>query len=165
MTAMQQALRLLARRAYAEQELRQRLLRGGGLNHNDVDQAIAKCYDLGYLDDQHFAQERIRHRFDQGYGPAYLRAELRQCGVAEEIVTQALQQQLEQSPAVVVARAVWQRRPDVRDPMSGQSLRREDARKHYTFLRRRGFDHDTVCQVLQTNSDRDDFEGIDHECE
>ncbi|MBF0158183.1 MAG: regulatory protein RecX [Magnetococcales bacterium] len=151
MSAYQQAVRLLARRSYGEQELRQRLLRSDLLSRDEVDSAIDRCRAVGYLDDRRFVDQRIRHRFDQGYGPDPIRAELRQCGIADLLITEVMQELLLQFPVVMVARALWQRR------LRGSSYR-DDVKKQYAFLRRRGFDHETVCHVLADRADTEEFE-------
>ena len=51
------ALRLLTRRGYAEAELSGRLL-DKGYSAAEAEVALARCRDLGYLDDAHFARQR-----------------------------------------------------------------------------------------------------------
>lgn len=76
------SLRLLARREYGGEELRQRLMAA------QFPPAIAKrVVDVlsaeGYQSDHRFVRALTRRRVGQGYGPLRLRAELRQRGIED----------------------------------------------------------------------------------
>jgi regulatory protein len=87
--AFQAALRLLARRDFFAEELRQRLIRKG-LETDAATAAVARCADRDLLDD-----ERLAHRFVElkavarGWGPRRLTAELMRRGVERELAERA----------------------------------------------------------------------------
>lgn len=72
-------LRLLARRAHSRHELRQRLARRG-YPETEIEDAIVRLAELGYLDDRQFAAGHVRRR-SVVLGPLALSAELAARGV------------------------------------------------------------------------------------
>ncbi|HSO20331.1 MAG TPA: regulatory protein RecX, partial [Desulfosarcina sp.] len=74
------ALRMLARRDDTCQELAVKL-RAKGFGSADVDQALARCRQLGYLDDDRTAAVMVDHLVARGYGPLRVRQTLLQKGL------------------------------------------------------------------------------------
>jgi len=80
-SAYQTALDLLSRRDHFRRELVEKL-RKRDLPADEIEDSIARCEELGLLND-----ERVAHRFvevraaDRGWGPHRLAAELRQRGL------------------------------------------------------------------------------------
>ncbi len=87
--ALRAALRLLERRAHSRHELERKLCRKG---HADsaVTAALARLDSLRLLDDAAFAEAYVAARAGRGRGPARLRRDLRELGVAPAIIEQAL---------------------------------------------------------------------------
>jgi len=78
-TALSRALALIARRDYTEAELRRKL---SDYLEPEVEAAIERLKDWGYLDDRRVAETYVRVR--QGrWGPKKLRWHLRQRGIRE----------------------------------------------------------------------------------
>src|SRR5258708_21239059 len=73
-SALDGGLRLLARRAHSRLELRQKLLRRG-YDPVDVDAALTRLAELGYVDDAAFARGLVR-RWSLVRGPRALAGEL-----------------------------------------------------------------------------------------
>ena len=80
--ALSRALGLLARRAYTEAELKKKLK---AYPEPEVEEAIRKLKDWGYLDDRAYAERYVSARKDR-YGPYRLRQELRRRGVEEALL-------------------------------------------------------------------------------
>lgn len=129
------ALRRLARRDHAREELRLALTRAGH-GKDAIEAALARLVSQRYLDDRdlsaRLARNRLRHR---GLGQHRIREDLRRKGVpkadAEAGVREALADVSETEALDAVARAYW--RSHDRDP---PELR---MRKLWAFLMRRGF--------------------------
>ena len=144
--AYDQAIRWLARRAYGAWELQQRLLQVG-MEAEGVARVCARCRALGYLDDAAFALSRARYRLHRGgYGPRRVWGELRALQVAETHIQQALDQLLEENDAVALATVALAKRFGPGGP--GKTGRRELKRK-YDSLSRRGFNDETIWQLLK----------------
>jgi regulatory protein len=81
-------LRLLARRAHSRAELRRKLARRG-YEAEEVQGALARLEELGYLDDAAFATGHVRRR-SRSLGPLALAAELSERGVERSLASAAL---------------------------------------------------------------------------
>lgn len=92
--AMQLALDYLARRDYSSYELGQKLMQR--FAQAEVEQVLAACIRQGLLCEQRFVESRVRHRLQQGYGPLWITQELRQHGIVEDLITEALPQTAEE---------------------------------------------------------------------
>ncbi len=79
--ALAAALRMLGRRGYFRHELAERLRRKG-FDDEDVAAAVARCAELGYLDDDALAGRFVEIRAsERGWGPRRLELELVQRGL------------------------------------------------------------------------------------
>src|SRR4029077_16860174 len=87
-SAYEAAVRYLAARAHSRAELWRKLLRRGH-EEADVEAALARLADLGYLDDAGFAAGHVRRR-SASLGPLALSAELAARGVDREIARAAV---------------------------------------------------------------------------
>ncbi|HEY1420459.1 MAG TPA: RecX family transcriptional regulator [Candidatus Dormibacteraeota bacterium] len=88
MGALDAGLTLLGRRAHSQTELRRKLGRRGH-PEPEVDAALARLCELGYLDDRSFAEGHVRRR-QVGLGPRALAAELAARGVDRQVADGAL---------------------------------------------------------------------------
>ncbi|HYM66280.1 MAG TPA: RecX family transcriptional regulator [Patescibacteria group bacterium] len=86
--ALDAGLRLLARRAHARAELRTKLKRRGH-SGEDVERALGRLAELGYLDDSSFAEGHVRRR-QAALGPLALSRELASRGVDRAVTESAL---------------------------------------------------------------------------
>jgi regulatory protein len=139
-SAYARGLRRLARRDYAEAELR-RSLRRAGHSDDDVEEAVVRLRTQRALDDSRFAESLsrsyLRHR---GVGSNRIRAELRQRGVARGVAEKGLreaQREVSEGQALEAqARRYWRER--------GRDEPRTRLRKLWAFLLRRGYPADLV---------------------
>lgn len=83
------ALALLARREHSALELKRKLLQRG-YPPDQIDGTLRALADEGLLSEKRYASEWVRSRAGRGQGPVKIRAELRQRGLGEEQVQQAL---------------------------------------------------------------------------
>lgn len=130
-TPLQRALGLLTRREHSRQELARKLAYRG-VEAADAQAAIERLAAAGWQDDARFAQSLLRSRAGAGYGPAFVRAELRAHGLAGEVIAAAFEGF--DGDWLELARAqVSRRHPGARAGDMAQ------ARKAVEFLLRRGF--------------------------
>lgn len=128
---LQRALGLLTRREHSRQELARKLA-SRGVEAVDAAAAIDRLAAAGWQDDARFAASVVRSRAAAGYGPAFVRAELRAHGLGHEVVAGAMEGF--EGDWLEVARALARRR----HPGAGQGGA-ADARKAMELLLRRGF--------------------------
>jgi regulatory protein len=97
------AMNLLARREHSTQELRDKLL-ARGFEDDEITPALQTLSREGLLSDERFTESFIHSRVERGTGPLKIRAELRQRGVADEVIANWLDERdqawLERAEAV-----------------------------------------------------------------
>lgn len=140
------AFRLLARRDRSEKDLADRLRRKG-YSAEEVNAAVERCRELGYLDDQRFARQRARNLLASGraVGPRLL-AELKQQGVAEDLAqTAATEAADEIDPDRVLSQLLRKRFADFRYAEADDRQRR----RVIQYFMRRGFSLSRVLSLLK----------------
>ncbi len=142
------ALLYLARREYGRAELREKLLPYAAEDSEtapaDLDVLLDDLTARGWLSDARAAAQLL-HAKRPRFGSQRIAHELRQRGIAEEVVEAALPTLKESELAA--AREVWQRKFGAL-PQDG----REKARQ-VRFLQSRGFGFDVILQVLRGECD------------
>ncbi len=156
--ALNRALRFLAVRPRSTWEVRQNLLRyrpqGRPLPEEHVAWVLARLEELGYLDDRAFAQYWVEQR--RRFSPRGVRAlahELRQKGVPTPVIDQVL---ASVGDEVAAAQEALRKRLHGWRHLDPEALRR----KAQGYLQRRGFDWETIAEVL-AHLDRDGPEPVD----
>lgn len=138
------AVRLLARREHARRELAAKL-RQRGFRSDVVETVLAALEERGLLSDERFAEEYVRYRYNRGYGPLRIRAELQERGVDDAIANRWLDDpELDWEAA---ARAAWQKRFSGRGGADTAQRRKEQR-----FLNYRGFTSEQIRSVLYARS-------------
>ena len=127
--ATRTGLELLSRKQRTEQELREAF--AGDFLPADIDGALARLHELGYLDDSAWAARYVATARAGGRGEAALRRELRSHGISDDDIVDALDGRDDVDAALETAR---------KRARSLRSLDEErQQRRLYDFLRRRGF--------------------------
>ena len=147
------ALNFVSIRPRSEKEIREYLVKKihrWGISESLLEDIINRLSELGYVDDLTFSQAFIssRNRF-RPKGKRLITQELKQKGISSDVIENALNR-LErdeeggESSQVDLARRAVQKRL--------QSFKRYDKQerrnKLYSFLLRRGFDHDTIRSLI-----------------
>lgn len=143
--------RILARRMYTTKEIRDKLVERGYVG-KIIEDVIATLERYGYLNDKTYAEEWIESRMrSKPKGKIALRRELGRKGIEESIIEDALSQAFDQSKEAEMALDLACRKVrsyNVDDPVAAK-------RKLQSFLLRRGFDFETVKDVIEQVIDSD----------
>ncbi|MBI5246445.1 MAG: RecX family transcriptional regulator [Elusimicrobia bacterium] len=134
-TAYAVALRLLTLRALTTEELAGRLLRRA-YPPAEVEEAVGRCAQLGYLDDRRTAAawaSSAAHA--RGLGPRRVREGLARRGLGRETAAAVAAELFPPGEEARFAAAALERRERARGPADVP----EERRRAYLFLRRRGF--------------------------
>jgi len=130
------ALRFLVRREHSRAELVRKLA-----PHAESEAALNAVVDLlqskKQLSDERFAEERARS-LSRKYGAAMIRQDLKERGVAEEIV-----ERVSADGDLETARAVLSRKYRI------PATTREEQAKRARFLQSRGFTYEVIRSVLK----------------
>jgi len=133
-------LRLLARREYSRCELA-RKLGSKSFGDGEVTAALDQLEASGYLSDLRFAEMVVRTRVGGGFGPLRIRFELREKGVPEHLVEQALTEAAPDWPEL--ARQARGRHFGAAEPVE-----LKDKARQARYLHARGFTSQQVSVAL-----------------
>jgi regulatory protein len=135
--AHEAALRYLDYRPRSAEEIR-RHLKSKDVEPDVIDEVVGRLSEVGLLDDRAFARYWLENRSDfRPRGEHALRMELRQKGVSDDIIAEALSQEHDEDDLAYRAAATQARKIRATDP-------REFRRKLEAHLARRGFSYDTA---------------------
>jgi len=135
------ALRLLTRREHSRRELTAKLL-GKGYPAAEVDGVLADLAASGLQSDERLAEAYVNERWQRGFGPLRIHQELRERGLAEEVIQACLDPRRGDWLALmegVASRKFGSSRP---------GDRKEVARRA-RFLEYRGFPSELVSRYLR----------------
>jgi regulatory protein len=137
---------LLAAKQRSVEELRERLLESRGATTPIVDEVIARLREYGYLDDAKFAQSYASLRLrERPIGRRRLERDLSLKKVDKQTASTALDEVFEETPEEdLIERAIAKR---IR--LRGKPKSREDAKKLFDHLLRRGFGFELVSERVR----------------
>ena len=116
-----------------------------------IEDVLAEFEKLHYLDDNRYAEIKIRQYLDAGKPARYIQQKLQQKGISPSI-TNAILAEAEFDPLAMALKLA--RRKKI-GPFRAPEQRREFRQKDMGALVRAGFDYDTVCQVLEYNPEEE----------
>ncbi|MDI6829039.1 MAG: regulatory protein RecX, partial [Armatimonadota bacterium] len=141
--AKKKALNLLGYRSRSRAEITQRLSRSG-FAEDIIEDTLAYLERVGLIDDEQFSQDWVKSRLtNKGMGKQRIKWELKQKGVPNDVVEEALSEvddETEYESALDAAKRRWDKYKDTEI-----NVRR---RKLASYLCRQGFSWEVVSQVL-----------------
>ncbi len=137
-TASEQAVSYLARREHSALELRRKLDKAG-FDPADIEHVLSQLQQADLQSDERFSESYVRSRINRGYGKTRIRMELQERGVADELITDSLQQA--EVDWFALAAEVRSKRFGEQDPEDFKSRA-----KQQRFLQYRGFSHDEITE-------------------
>ncbi len=146
--AVAQALAILARRDHTEAELIRKLGQKG-FDQVTCAAAVARCRELGYLDDDRTARMMVAVLRRRGMGVHRIRSELRSKGVPQPTIESLTAPEDEPARALETARAAIERKRPTFERESDPAKRRA---KIYRFLLSRGFSTDIARRLAEEGS-------------
>lgn len=145
----ERALRLLSYKPRSIAEMRLRLLEKDWADEAIVDQVVARLEELGYLNDEQLAAGFAGSRLTvKPLGRARLRRDLQRRKLPAQTIENALDEAYgQQSEEELIERAIKKRRR-----LKGAPKTREEAKKLFDYLMRRGFSYDLVARKVREAS-------------
>lgn len=137
-TASEQAVSYLARREHSALELRRKLDKSG-FDSAEIEHVLAQLQQADLQSDERFAESYVRSRINRGYGKTRIRVELQERGVADELISDSLQQA--EVDWFALAAEVRRKRFGEQNPDDFKSRA-----KQQRFLQYRGFSHDEITE-------------------
>lgn len=152
--AMDRSLDALSRRELSTHLIRTKLL-DDGYNLQVVLRTVARLIELGYVDDERYAQHVWRTELNSGKGPARVKSRLRIAGIDQEIIEAAYLYCVDDGQL-----------PDTLEAATSLALRwyRHDngaagAQKVLRRLVSRGFSYDTALTAIRRVSEGSNLDG------
>ena len=142
--AIRAAYRILARRDHGYRELAGKL-RHKGFSRQAVDKALARCRELGYLDDDRTAKVLADDLVRRGYGPLRIQQALGRKGLDDEVIGKALDRFQRGDDFFLAARRMLEKKRRRLERETDAWKRRQMA---YRYLAGRGFTMDLIDQVV-----------------
>ena len=137
------AMRYLVRREYSRAELNAKLLLKATPDDN-VERVLDELAARGWLSDSRAVEQVVRQRRNR-FGMQRIAFELRQKGIGEDLINDALPQMRETE--LEAARSVWQRKFGIA-PKDAKNKARQ-----IRFMQSRGFMPDVIFKVLRSTDD------------
>jgi regulatory protein len=136
-----EALRLLTVREHSRAELRNKLL-ARGFDPRAVDRLLSQLEEKDLLSDERFVASYAESRVRRGFGPRRIVPELRQKGVAQDLIDRHLRRSPEQWLNLIAA---------VHDKKYGGGRPRDfkERARRARFLEYRGFEPELVRRFLR----------------
>ena len=116
-----------------------------------IEDVLAEFEKLHYLDDNRYAEIKIRQYLDAGKPARYIQQKLQQKGISPNI-TGTILAEAEFDPLAMALKLA--RRKKI-GPFRAPELRREYRQKDLGTLIRAGFDYDIACQVMEYNPEEE----------
>ncbi|PHS69562.1 MAG: RecX family transcriptional regulator [Methylophaga sp.] len=138
-------MNLLARREHSIKELTTKLLTAE-FEIDDINDIISKLTESDLQSDSRFAEDYLRYRSNRGFGSQRIRQELKERGVADDIINAALKEA--DIDWFSLAMTVRCRRFGEQSPDDYK-----DRAKQQRFLQYRGFTHEQITESFNTNTD------------
>ena len=137
------ALKLLSIRLRSEEELRRRLKRKG-FREEDIDKAIKDLKETGLLNDREFAEAFYESKSKRLWSSSLIASHLKRFGISGEIIEEVLRSKEDEALKEEIVEKM-------KSMVERSSLKDEDKvrRRLYNYLRRRGFSHSFIMDVLK----------------
>jgi regulatory protein len=116
-----------------------------------IEDVLAEFEKLHYLDDNRYAEIKIRQYLDAGKPARYIQQKLQQKGISPSI-TNAILAEAEFDPLAMALKLAHRKKIG---PFRAPEQRREYRQKDLGTLVRAGFDYDIACQVLEYNPEEE----------
>jgi regulatory protein len=150
---MKRAFNLLAAKPRSIAELRERLLEKAWAEVAVVERAITRLQELGYLNDQQYAEQFANSRLTvKPIGKTRLRRDLQRKKLAPTVINQALEDiYITHDEDALIDQAVAKRMR-----LRGKPTTREESKKLLDYLLRQGFSYDLAMRKVRAAGKVDD---------
>ena len=139
------AFRLLSFRMRSKDEMRGRLVKKG-YTGSEVNEVLDKLERLNYLNDTEFARMWVKNRVEsKPLGSALIRRELKQKGIAPDIIKDVLDESLKGYDEYEAARELVLKKISKSNTRDDRLLQRLSG-----YLDRRGFSYEVIQKVLKS---------------
>ncbi len=148
-SAMDTAVGLLSRRAHTAHELSLKLKKRR-IKPAIVEQVVAECERLNYIDDTDTARHYLEELKRKGYGQRYVRSAMRKKGLAADTIENILEEGYSTSEEEKNAERIMEKKQSTFNREKDPRKRRS---KIYRYLYSRGFSPDVITAAIHKSTD------------
>ncbi len=150
---MKRAFNLLSAKPRSIAELRERLLEKPWAESEIVERVIARLQELGYLNDQQYAEQFANSRLTvKPIGKTRLRRDLQRKKLSATVINQAVENVYESHDEEALIEQAIAKRTRLR----GKPTTREESKKLLDYLLRQGFGYDLAMRKVRAAGKVDD---------
>ncbi len=142
-SAMDTAVRILTSRSHTASELN-RKLKKRRIKAAVVEQVLAECKRLNYIDDKDTARRYVAELKSKGYGRRHVNAAMQKKGLAADIAEIALEEGYSDSEEKTIALKMLEKK---KNTFTREKDRYKRKGKIYRYLYARGFSPETIASV------------------
>ena len=139
MNIRQKSINYLSRREHSRLELKQKLLQKH-FSESEITAELDFLISKDLQNDQRFAYAYVRARKQAGFGPNRIEMELRERGVAQTLIADAMDAHLSSFQAQMLA--VWQRK------FPHPAKNKAESAQQFRFLSHRGYNSEAIMKLL-----------------
>ena len=140
---MSYALYLISNRMYSKKSLSDKLS-SRGFEKSDIEKVITRFIELNYINDEIFAQNLVEYLQSKGKGPFYIKNELKQHDIDNEIISKVMDSAKEEKePYLQIIDLMKKKYPK----FDGKD--KNEVRKIAMFFQRRGFASQDIAKAFR----------------
>ncbi len=140
---MSYALYLISNRMYSKKSLSDKLS-SRGFEKSDIEKVITRFIELNYINDENFAQNLVEYLQSKGKGPFYIKNELKQHDIDNEIISNVMDSAKEEKePYLQIINLMKKKYPK----FNGKD--KNEVRKIAMFFQRRGFASQDIAKAFR----------------
>ena len=137
------AFYLISHKYYSKKSLSDKLL-SRGFEKTDIDKVLMRFVELNYINDELFAKNLAEYLQSKGKGPFYIKNELKQHDIDNEIISRVLNDAQEgQEPYLKIIDIIRKKYPKF------NSDDKNEVRKVAMFFQRRGFSSEDIAKAFR----------------
>ena len=140
---MSYALYLISNKMYSKKSLSDKLLYKG-FEKSDIEKVIARFIELNYINDEIFAQSLVEYLQRKGKGPFYIKNELKQHDIDNEIISKVMKNTQEGKEPYLQIIDIMKRKYSKFDGKN-----KNEVRKTAMFFQRRGFASQDIAKAFR----------------
>ena len=138
------AFYLISHKYYSKKSLSDKLL-SRGFEKTDIDKVLTRFVELNYINDELFAKNLAEYLQNKGKGPFYIKNELKQHDIDNEIISRILNDaNREQEPYLKIVDIIKKKYPKF------NNTDKNEIRKVAMFFQRRGFSSEDIAKAFRT---------------
>jgi regulatory protein len=143
------SLKLLSKKAYSENSLREKLIQKG-YNTDIANKALTRLKELNYINDDNYAKNYALYLYKKGKGAFLIKAELEKQGIEKDLIKETLEKIKEEGESFEVILKILKTKFK-----NFNNKDKNETKKVISFFLRRGFAFEDISRAIKNNIDCD----------